>query len=477
MTPGPHTAVVVGGGIAGLVAAFELAEAGWAVTLLEAADGCGGKIATYAHQGLVVEGGADSMLSAKPAGIALCRRLGLEDRLIDTRTEDRRTFVWWAGRLRALPEGLVLGSPVRAPALLRSGLLSPRGAARMAKDVLVPPRRDGADESIAGFFTRRLGAEAYERVVEPLLAGIHAGDATQLSLAATFPRFVEMERKHGGLVRAAAATRGAAATGPAAAGHTPFVSLQDGMGELTRALEARLDRAGAKVVTGCRVGGLRPGRAGDGEAGGWEVEIAPGGGSPIRADAVVLATPAHVTAALLRPLLPEAAALLDQVPHAGTATVSFAYREEHMGRRPAGFGFVVPRAAGRKIIAATWSSKKWPGRAPEGTALVRGYVGGIGREDVLDLSDGAIIRLVEGELADLAGITGVPRSVEVHRYPAGMPQYTIGHQDRVARVREQVAARPGLAVTGATYGGVGIPDCITDATTAARSVMSGGPIR
>ncbi len=473
MSPDARTALVVGGGIAGLVAAFELAEAGCAVTLVEAADACGGKIATYTHHGLVIEGGADSMLSAKPAGIALCRRLGLENRLIDTRAEDRGTFVWWAGRLRPLPEGLVLGSPVRAPALLRSGLLSPRGAARMAKDILVPPRRDGADESIAEFFTRRLGAEAYERVVEPLLAGIHAGDATRLSLAATFPRFVEMERKHGGLVRAAVATRGASATGPAAAGHTPFVSLRGGMGELTRALEARLDGAGGKVVTGCRVTGLHP-REG---TGGWDVEVAPGGGSPVRADAVVLATPAPVTAALLRTLLPEAAALLDQVPHAGTATVSSAYREEHMGRRPAGFGFVVPRAAGRQIIAATFSSRKWPGRAPEGTVLVRGYVGGIGREDVLDRSDGAIIRLVEGELAALAGITGVPRSVEVHRYPAGMPQYTVGHLDRVARVREQVAGVPGLAVTGATYGGVGIPDCIADATAAARSVTAGAPIR
>jgi oxygen-dependent protoporphyrinogen oxidase len=470
VTATPRSVVVVGGGIAGLTAAFELAEAGCSVTLVEANDGCGGKIVTSTHHGLVVEGGADAILSAKPAGIGLVRRLGLEDRLIDTRPDDRRTFVWWAGRLRALPEGLVLGSPARAPALLRSGLLSPRGAARMAKDIIVPPRRDGADESIAEFFTRRLGLEAYARVVEPLLAGIHAGDATQLSLAATFPRFVDMERNHGGLVRAAVASRGTAATGPAAAGHTPFVSLQGGMGELTRALEARLDRAGAKIVTGCRVAALRRRETG------WDVEVEPAGGSAFEADAVVLATPAPVTATLLRPHLPEAAALLDQIPHASTATVSFAYQEDHMGRRPAGFGFVVPRAANRRIIAATYSSKKWTGRAPEGTALVRGYVGGIGREDVLDLSDGAIIRLVEGELAELAGITGVPTSVEVHRYPSGMPQYTIGHLDRVARIRQQVASLPGLAVAGATYAGVGIPDCISDATAAARSVASSGPV-
>ena len=398
--------MVVGGGIAGLVAAFELAEAGCAVTLLEATDACGGKIATYGHHGLVVEGGADSMLSAKPAGIALCRRLGLENRLIDTRAEDRRTFVWWAGRLRALPEGLVLGSPVRAPALLRSGLLSPRGAARMAKDILVPPRRDGADESIAEFFTRRLGAEAYERVVEPLLAGIHAGDATRLSLAATFPRFVDMERTHGGLVRAAVATRGAAATGPAAAGHTPFVSLRGGMGELTRALEARLDSAGGKVVTGCRVTGLRPEPGHRRRPWGVGCRDRPGRGlsDPGRRRRPGHPRPGHRRSAphpparVRRPARPGPARwdghrLLGLPGGAhGAAPGRFRVRRPP-GRRPADH---------RRHLELT----KWPGRAPEGTVLVRGYVGGIGREDVLDLSDGAIIRLVEGELAALAGITG-----------------------------------------------------------------------
>lgn len=473
-------AVVVGGGISGLVAALELAEAGFGVTVVEAAERCGGKIATFPHHGLVVEAGADSMLSAKPAGLALCRRLGLDDRLVDTRPEDRRTFVWWAGKLRSLPEGLILGSPARAPALLRSGLLSPAGAARMARDLFVPARRDGADESIADFFTRRLGPEAYTRVVEPLLAGIHAGDATQLSLAATFPRFVDMERHHGGLVRAAIATRGAAATGPTAAGHTPFVSLRGGMGELIGALRGRLDAAGATVITGCATAGL----GGDerppvttpdgGGARRWRVDLAAGSGrAALAADVVVLATPAPATATLLRPLLPEAAGLLEEILHAGTATVSLSFKDAHIGRRPAGFGFVVPRAANRRIIAATWSSAKWPGRAPTGTTLVRAYVGGAGREDVLDLSDGAVIRLVEGELAALAGITGRPASAEVHRHRAGMPQYTIGHLDRVARIRDLVAKLGGLAVTGAVYGGVGIPDCIADATATARHLAAG----
>jgi oxygen-dependent protoporphyrinogen oxidase len=502
--------VVVGGGIAGLTAALEVAEAGVAVTVVEAASRFGGKIATNRVDGLVVEAGADSFLSTKPAGLALVERLGISDRLVNSKTQDRRTFVWSKGRLRELPEGLVLGSPARAWSLLRSGLLSPAGAARLVGDVAVRRRsaadegRPASEETVAEFFTRRLGPEAYARVVEPLLAGIHAGDATRLSLPATFPRFVDMERDHGGLVRAALASqlpklrnplrrkgsgsgrgrnatgvplpeyggkgtpnREAGAIGPVPAGRTPFVSFKSGMAELIDALEARLRSSGAELRTGVAVATIRA------VDGGYEVVL--DGGVALPAAAVILATPAPVTAVLVRALSPVAARTLEEIEHASTATVSLAYAADDVGTPPSGYGFVVPRGEGRHLLAGTWGSGKWPGRAPAGQVLVRGYVGGVGREAVLEADDDGLVHLVRAELGALAGIRGTPVHSEVHRYPDGMPQYTVGHLARVARIRNALAACPGLAVTGAPYGGVGIPDCIADALTTARAVLAALP--
>jgi oxygen-dependent protoporphyrinogen oxidase len=486
--------VVVGGGIAGLTAALELAEAGVPVTVVEAADRFGGKIATHRVDGLVVEAGADSFLSTKPAGLALVERLGITDRLVNSKAEDRRTFVWSRGRLRELPEGLVLGSPTRAWSLLRSGLLSPAGAARLVGDIVVPRRRgaddDGggrsgpptAEETVAEFFTRRLGPEAYARVVEPLLAGIHAGDATKLSLPATFPRFVDMERDHGGLVRAALAphhprlpnplrrNRSASAppagpVGPVPPERTPFVSFQTGMAELVEALESRLRSLGAELRASQAVATIRAADRG------YEV-VFDGDAGMLPAVAVIVATPAPVAAVLIRPLCPLAATTLAEIEHASTATVSLAYRADDVGTFPAGYGFVVPRGEGRHLLAGTWGSGKWPARAPAGQVLVRGYVGGIGREGVLETDDDGLVQLVRTELGALAGIRGTPVHTEVHRYPAGMPQYTVGHLARIARIRDALAACPGLAVTGAPYGGVGIPDCIADALTTARAVLA-----
>jgi oxygen-dependent protoporphyrinogen oxidase len=472
---GPRRVGVVGGGIAGLTVAYELTEGAKAAglplqcTVIEAEARFGGKIETSRVDGLVVEAGPDALLSAKPQALELCRRLGLSDRVINTRAEDKQTFVWSRGRLRALPEGLILGSPARAGALLRSGLLSPRGAARMAFDVAVPARRDGAEESVASFFTRRLGKEAFERVVEPLLAGIHAGDATRLSLQATFPRFADMERDHGGLLRATLAARrrgGAAAAPPAGEGRTAFVSLASGLAELPEALTAHLRASGAELLAGCRTVAVCP-AGGPGPTAGYEVAL--DGLPPLLVDAVVLATPAPVTAGLVAGLSPPAAGLLQAIRHASTATVSLAYDS---GTPPRGYGFVVPRVEQRDLIAATWSSQKWPGRAPPGTFLVRGYVGGIGREAVLSDDDDGLVRLVRAELAALAGIAGRPVHAEVHRYPEGMPQYNLGHGGRVERIRAELASWPGLAVTGAAYGGVGIPDCIADASAAAAGVLA-----
>jgi oxygen-dependent protoporphyrinogen oxidase len=341
----------------------------------------------------------------------------------------------------------------------------------MALEIAVPARRpdpsSSYDESVASFFTRRLGRQAYERVVEPLLAGIHAGDAHQLSLPATFPRFADQEREHGGLLRATFANRprkGApAAPQPA---RTAFVSFRNGMATLPETLAGELTRAGARLLLGQRVDSIRRR-----PAGGYDLGLVEGA-EPPAADAVVLATPAYVSAPLLADLCPAAALELGQIAHASTATVSLAYERAAGRRAPEGYGFVVPRAESRDIIAATWNSQKWPGRAPAGQLLLRGYVGGVGREPVLDGDDGALIDLVRRELAALGGITGEPVHTEVHRFPLGMPQYTLGHRGRVERARAALAVEGSLAVAGAAYGGVGIPDCIADATATVVSLLS-----
>ncbi|HVW32087.1 MAG TPA: protoporphyrinogen oxidase, partial [Acidimicrobiia bacterium] len=344
-----------------------------------------------------------------------------------------------------------------------------------------PSPHDGAngaaEETIAGFFTRRLGGEAYRRVVEPLMAGIHAGDAARLSLPATFPRFLDLERAHGGLVRAtlagsvpkplrrkASRRNGGPPLGAPAAGRTPFVSFATGMADLIDALVTRLTALGVDLRLHQPVADIRA------VGGGYEVVVETG--SAVPAGAVVVATPAPVAARLLRALCPAAAALLEGIEHASTATVSLAYRRDDVGTPPAGYGFVVPRAEGRHLLAGTWGSNKWPGRAPDDLVLVRGYVGGVGREAVLEADDDGLVHLVRAELGALAGITGTPVHREVHRYPQGMPQYNVGHLARVERIRGALAACPGLLVTGAPYNGVGIPDCIADALATARQLRT-----
>jgi oxygen-dependent protoporphyrinogen oxidase len=454
--------VVVGGGISGLATAWELnrrsTEAGTdlAITVLESAESFGGKIATSRVGGLVVEAGADSFLSSKPWGLELCGQLRLSGRLVEPRPGGA-TFVYSRGRLRPLPEGLLAGAP-RPGALVRSGLLSPAGLGRLALEVAVPARRDGDEESVAAFFRRRMGPEACQRLMEPLLAGIHAGDAEQLSLTATFPAFVEMEVRSGSLVRAALKARG---NRP---GRSPFVSLAGGMSELVDALVAELRSAGVDLRCGQPVTALRVGDP--------AYEVLAGPGPALRTDVVVLATPAPVAAELLGSLCPSAAALAGSIPHASTATVSLAFDAGAATGKVKGYGFVVPRAERRHLLAATFSSSKWTGRASPGTVLVRGYVGGAGREAVLERDDDALARLVQQELSEMAGIAGPPRHVEVHRFPRAVPQYNLGHMDRVAGLESVLRVCPGMFVTGASYRGVGIPDCIHAAGATASAVLA-----
>lgn len=473
----PHV-VIIGGGIAGLATALALSEharqheARLNCTVIDRAPTWGGKIVTDHVEGMIVEGGPDSFLSVKPWGIELCQKLGLGNRLVPTNEEHNRTFAYSRGRLRELPQGLVTFLPSRMTALVASRLISWPGLLRMGMEWWVPPRpRTEPEESLAAFFRRRFGREAFDRLIEPLVAGIYAGDAEQLSLAATFPRFLELEQRYGSLVKSAVAQRTHASAGSPSGNRgqrprTMFVSLRDGLGSLVDALVARLAANGVTLLSGRMVTSVMLETEGQRMHEVWLDE-----GTCVTADAVVLATPAYVTARLLRASAPHLASLLETIPYASTGTVSLAYREDEVRHRLHGFGFVVPRVENKSLIAATWSSCKWPDRSPAGTALLRGYVGGAGREDILERDDEALIHYVREELRSIAGVNAEPRFAKVYRWHRAMPQYTIGHLDRVRAIHEAVTSIRGLFVTGAAYEGVGIPDCIRSGMQTGRRVV------
>ncbi len=470
----PRTVVIVGGGISGLATAFSLHEkaskAGLSIrcTILESDTSWGGKIVTHRIGEIVTEAGPDSFLSQKQAGLDLCMKLGLADQLINTNETGKKACVLYGGRLHDLPEGLLSFVPKQLGPFFRSGLLSWTGLARMGLEFAVPPGPSTGDESLAAFLCRRFGAQAYERVLEPLMAGIYAGNAEQMSLRATFPRFFELEQQHGSVVRGMmAAKKAASPVSTAQPRRTMFVSLKNGLGDLVTALTTRLTQQGVELRLGARVDALR---VRSHELGRWIYDLILHDGSALSAEGLVLATPAYVSAELLRPLTPIAGGLLDMIPYASTATIAMAFPRT-LTSAIEGFGFIVPRREQRHLIAATWTSLKWPHRAPTDQLLVRCYVGGVGREDILQLGDQMLTATVREELATVCGIRVEPSYTEVNRWWKAMPQYTLGHLDRLAQLDAAVSRYPGLVLAGAGYHGVGIPDCIRDGALAAERVV------
>ena len=442
----------MGGGIAGLAAArrLEALAPEAEVVVVESSSVLGGKVRTERVGGFVIEAAPDSFLSRKERGVGLCEELGLGGELIGRRPENHRTYVRRGAELLPLPEGLTGMIPTNLDALERSALMSEEGRARFSDEPNAPVAPGDEDESVAAFVTRRFGPEAYEALVEPLMTGIYGGDGEQLSLRATFPQLRALELEHGSLLRALSVQ-------PAPAERPPFVALRAGMDVLVTALVSRLERASVVRETATT---LR--RTADG------YEVALGEGERLRADGVVLATPAFVTAGLLDKLDPELAEAHASIPYASSVVVTLAFSTDSVTPLD-GYGYVIPRAEGGDVLACTWSSQKWEGRAPEGSALARVYAGRFGRRDLTDEPDDELVALARSELAPF-DVRAEPTLTRVQRWPLGMPQYVLGHPERVERIEALSAEHSGLALAGAAYRGVGIPDCIASGEAAAESV-------
>jgi oxygen-dependent protoporphyrinogen oxidase len=488
--PRPQHVVVIGGGLAGLAAAEAVlnkqprdtvpADAGACrVTLIEPSGRVGGVLETVRRDGWLIERSADSFLAARPEAVDLVDRVGLTGELIGVDPRVRRALILHHGRTHAVPVGFRLIAPGTLKSIITTPLLSPLGRLRLLCERFVPARdRSVTEESLEQFAIRRLGREAFERLVQPLAAGIWTADPARLSMAAACPEFFGMELRDGSLSAGERKRTRAGAGAPQAAGarYGQFLTLACGMETLPRRLAEQLAQRGVKFVTAAATGlAQTPDQV-------WEVSLRAAVGShegagsaslpaTIDADAIIVAVPSGVAADMLRPVDPSLAAGLAGIEYAGAAIVSLGFAREDVAHPLDAAGVVIPRREGRRILAVSFSSQKFPGRAPEGSVLMRTFVGGALDPETAALDDDRLLPLVLSELRDVLGVRGEPRLVQIDRWRGAMPQYTVGHVDRVASIRRQVASHRGLAIAGAAYEGVGIPQVIASGQAAAEAVL------
>ena len=452
--------VIIGGGISGLAAAHRVLELipTAQVTILEASSRLGGTIQTEHRDGFLIERGPDSFISEKPQAVALAKRLGLQSQLIETNEKHRRSFIVRNGRLRPVPEGFQLLAPSRMWPFITSDIFSVAGKARMAADLILPRKRvNGAtDESLASFVRRRLGVEALDRMAQPMVGGIYTADPETLSLRATLPRFLEMEREHRSLILAMLRQGRAQKSGTSGARYSLFLSFDRGVQVLVDAVM----RINADFRVKTRAQSLTFDR-------GWTITTDTG--EQFKADAVCLAVPAYVAASLLTG---ELADKLRRIKYASTATINFGYRRAAIAHPLNGFGFVVPFIEKRSLIACTFSSVKFSERAPEGHVLLRAFAGGALQPEVFALDESELAERVEADLRELLGINEAPLFVETAKWERSMPQYEVGHLDRVNEIEKLVSKLPGLTLAGNSYRGAGIPDCIRSGESAAESMVT-----
>jgi protoporphyrinogen/coproporphyrinogen III oxidase len=461
---------VIGGGISGLAAAHRLYELNPAaqVTLFEASGRLGGVLHTERRDGYLIERSADMFTTREPWALDLCRRIGIESELIETTKQHRRAFVVHKGKLVPVPEGFTLMSPAKVWPILKTPLLSPLGKLRLAWEYFTPKKPDESDESLQSFVTRRFGREAFDRLIQPLIGGIYTADPSQLSMQATLPQFVEMERKAGSLIAGVRRQKSGAGFQPAqktgsGARYGMFLAPRDGMQCLVDAIAAKLPPEVVRLNTRVE----RISRTTDDSR--WRIEFA--GQAPQEFDSVILAAPAPVSGKLLAGIDAELSRLVSGIPQAGCNVALLGFRRDQIAHPLDGFGFVVPTIENRRIIAGSFSSVKFPGRAPEGKVLLRVFIGGALQPELLSLQDAETCDLVLAELRDLLGVSGEPEFCDIAHWHGAMPQYHVGHLEKVRQIEERAAAIPGLALAGNSFHGVGVPFCIHDGEQAAERTM------
>lgn len=458
---------IIGGGISGLSAAFALQrirqEQNLPIeyALFERASRLGGVMVTDRVDDCLIEAGPDSFLTEKPWAIELCKQVGLGDQLIGSNDPDRKTYIVVKNKLIEIPDGLMFMVPTKITPALLSPLFSKATKLRMAREWFHPPHRAVADETVAAMVERHYGPEMVERLADPLLSGVYGGEASQLSVRAVLPRFAEMEAKHGSLGRAMLAARKKMAAMSKGLARPLFTSLKEGMQQMVDAVVARLDPSSLKV--GVNVQAL------ESQIGGWTISA---GLESDHFDAVILALPASSAASIVRGTSPALADELTAIRYSSSVTVTLGYGENVRKCLPPGFGFLVPRSEGTRMLAATFVHNKFPHRAPADRALIRGFLGGSRDEQILDLSDQQILDIVRSELKKIINLDTDPLFARVYRWKGSMAQYGVGHLERLERIEHLRLKWPGLALAGNGYSGIGVPDCVRSGSEAVAKVLS-----
>ncbi len=473
---------IIGGGISGLSAAYYLERARRSgaqieYTLFESSPRLGGVMWSERVGGCLIEAGPDSFLSEKPAAAVLCRDLGIEDQLVGSNDAHRKTYILVKGRLVPMPDGLMFMVPTKLMPTLTTPLFSAGTKLRMARELFARPMGQIEDESAAAFVERHFGREVVDRLADPLLSGVYGGDASRLSVRAVLPRFLEMEAKYGSLSRAMLAamrkrpaSQHSSRLNPGAGGNsaprTLFTSMRNGMQQLVDAVVAQLDRSWLRVGIGVRALGREQGQ--------WMMLA---DGAAERFDHAIIATPAYIAAGLLRSVNPRLSSLLGGIRYSSSVTVAVGYEAAAFdgrinGAPPDGFGFLVPRSEGRRLLACTFVHNKFPHRAPPDRFLLRVFLGGASDESVLEMTDEAVLATVRDDLRAILGLTTQPLFTRIYRWKQAMAQYEVGHLDRVEEIERLKKDVPGLSLIGNAYHGIGVPDCIRTGMDAATEITS-----
>ena len=461
---------IIGGGISGLSAAFYLERlrqdgVSFEYILYESSNRFGGSMFSEHVDGCVVEAGPDSFLSEKPWAQTLARDIGLEDQLIGSNDAQRKTYILVNGKLVVIPDGLMFMVPTKLLPTVFTPLFSWGTKLRMAAEWLHPPRRAKQDETVAALVKRHYGPEMVDRLADPLLSGVYGGEAANLSVRAVLPRFADMEARHGSLGRAMIAARKKMPAAIRAAKPLPlFTSMKTGMQQMIDGILARVNRGVLRTSTPVQELKYRDGV--------WQVTA---NGATETYDAIIIAVPAPAASSLLRASQPELANELGGIAYSSSVTVTLGYGKDVLDALPPGFGFLVPRTEGRRMLACTFVHTKFPHRAPPDRALLRVFLGGSRDEEILSVPDDKIVELVRAELRQILGLSAEPRFWRVYKWKGAMAQYSVGHLERLERIEHLRRSLPGLTLAGNAYRGIGVPDCVLSGKKAAEEIAGPSP--